>query len=149
MVPNFTLNAWNPVTCVLSAIVLLLQPPQCMPLFSLSTLVSLPCDFKFSSFQTDQTFFKQRLSNKRSFFLQRSTTFRWISRYFGCLKKVMNGQWWCWWMLPECLKSETGVVSSSFCGLFWTGIDGVCSIGRSETLLEANSVSGITFGLYG
>jgi hypothetical protein len=51
--------------------------------------------------------------------------------------------------MPDCLKSETGVVSSSCCELFWTGLDDACSTGRYETLLGANAVSGITFGLYG
>jgi hypothetical protein len=57
MVPDFTLNALNPVTCVLSAIVLLIQSTQCVSLLLLLTLVSLPCDVKFSSFQTDETVF--------------------------------------------------------------------------------------------
>jgi hypothetical protein len=101
---SFCHSTASPVTCVLSATVLLLQSPQCMSLFLLLTLVSSPCDVKFSSFQTDETMFLSvgnRSSNKRVFFVQKSTTFRWISRYFGCRNIRMNGQWWCWWYVAR------------------------------------------------
>jgi hypothetical protein len=57
VVPDSTPNALNPVTCVLSAPVLLLQSPQWVLLFLLLTLVPLPCHLTFSSFQTDETVF--------------------------------------------------------------------------------------------
>jgi hypothetical protein len=42
---------------------------------------------------------KRRSSKKCSFYVQISTTLHLISHYFGCQKKLMNEQWWCWWFI--------------------------------------------------
>jgi hypothetical protein len=95
----------NPVTGVLSAIVVLLQSPQCMSLIFLLTIVFLSCDVKFSLFRTDETVFSSvgnvNQVTSISFFIQRSTTLNWISCYVGCRKRLMNWQWWCWWYVAR------------------------------------------------
>jgi hypothetical protein len=92
MVPDFTLKALNTATCVLSAVVLLIQSPQCILLLLLLTLVSLPCDVKFSSFQTDESVFPSVGIRDRVTSVALSLRDDDILLHFGCQKKLMIGQ---------------------------------------------------------
>jgi hypothetical protein len=123
-----------------------------MQLFLLLTLISSPCDVKFSSFKTDETVFPSVGNRHRETSVAFSFTDRQIFVGFivilGVGRSSSPDSDDADDMLPR-LKSETGIVSSFFCWLFGAGMDGACSTGRPETLLGANSVSGMTFGLYG
>ena len=82
---------------------------------------------------------KQTSTEKCSFHFQSLVAICFVSRYFGCWGKNFPGYLGDDSDVFLCeMDSEAGIMS--FCyGLFWTAVDGPCSIGSHEISLEKNS----------